>query len=260
MKFDQVKISETLEPFFGENFRSKWNLKKYKNPNKPTIFLGLYSKNDLEDFKNHKSTSIVIWGGADIKSKTLSEVRNSILYGKCYTFAYPGEFSKLLTEEDIPHKTLHLEIKDYSNFKPTPLGDKIYIYRGASKTNLEYYKWEEIVEPLIKEFGENKILFTDNKQIDDLMENYYNKCFVYVKPNPKGGCTSMFELGMMGRRTLGIGHIGLENFTEYKNIDDLIRLINIESKYIGQVREEVSIQTANCFVGQEWLQLDFWKN
>lgn len=260
IKFGQVKVSKTLETFFGENFRKRWNLTKYKNPNKPAVFFGLYSEEDIETYLNHKSKSIVIFGGADLKQKTLLEVKKKIKQKKSYTFAYPGEFSKILKENKVPHKIFHLPIKNFSTFELTPLGDKIYVYRGASKTNSEYYKWDEVVKPLIAEFGEEKIIFTTDKSIEDLKENYYNKCFVYVKPTPKGGCTTMFELGMMGRKTIGVGHEKLGNFIEYKDIDDLIRLIKEESKYIGQIRYDVAKKTADSFIGKEWLNLSFWEN
>ena len=260
MRFEQIRVSDHLK-FFEKDFKMKWNLKDYKDPNKPAVFLGLYSDKDLKDFKKHKSKSVVIFGGGDLKPKTLKETQKIFIDKKSYTFGFPGEFSNILKSFNIPHEKFHLDIKNYSKFKPTPLGDKIYVYRGAKKKiNPTYYKWDEVILPLIKEFGEERIIYTNLETIDNLIENYYNKCFVYVKPTPKGGCTTMFELGMMGRKTIGVGHEKLGNFIEYKDIDDLIRLIKEESKYIGHIRYDVSEQTKNCFIGDDWLNLKFWEN
>lgn len=260
MRFEQVRVSDRLK-FFEKDFKLKWNLKDYKNLNKPAVFLGLYTDKDIEDFKKHKSKSFVIFGGADLNPKTLNEIQKFFISKRSYTFGYPGEFSNTLESFNIPHKKFHLEVKNYSKFQPTPLGDKIYVYRGAKKkVNPTYYKWDEIVLPLVEEFGEERIIYTNLETIDDLIENYYKKSFVYVKPTPKGGCTTMFELGFMGRKTIGIGHENLGNFIKYKDVDNLITLIKEESKYIGQIRNEVSIQTKNCFIGPEWLNLKFWKN
>ena len=65
---------------------------------------------------------------------------------------------------------------------------------------------------------------------------------------------------MMGRTTIGKGHSNLGNFIEYSNTTDLIDLIKIESQFIGKVREDVSLNTRNSFIGPEWLDLEFWKN
>jgi len=255
----QVYISPTLEATFGENFRNFWKLKKYSNPTSPAIFFGLYTQADLDVLTVHKSNSIIIWGGGDMRHDSLSYVYNITTNGNGFTLAYPGEFSKILKDYSIPHKLLYLQIKNYSEFASCPLGDKIYVYRGIKGTRSNYFQWDNVITPLIKYFGENKIIYTDNLLIPELMENFYKKSFVYVKPTPKGGCTAMFELGHMGRKTIGIGHSDLPNFIKYKSIPHLIKLIEHESKYIGSIQTNISEETRNIFCGREWLDLNFWK-
>ena len=72
----QVYISPTLEATFGENFRNFWKLKKYSNPTSPAIFFGLYTQADLDVLTVHKSNSIIIWGGGDMRHDSLSYVYN----------------------------------------------------------------------------------------------------------------------------------------------------------------------------------------
>ena len=47
--FNQVYISDCLS-HFKEGFINKWGLKEYTNPNKPSIFFGLYSQQDINAF------------------------------------------------------------------------------------------------------------------------------------------------------------------------------------------------------------------
>lgn len=258
MKISQAYISPTLEKNFGKNFREKWNLLPYYDPNLPSVFLGLYTTSDLDALVNHRSYSVLLWGGGDMKGPHLEHVKNHLKKGKTFTCAYPGEFSRILTQYKIPHKTIYIPVKDYSNFKSVPLGEKIYVYRGINGNRQDYFQWNKVVKPIIDTFGENSVIYAENRSITDLIENFYKKSFIYVKPNPRGGCTAMFELGFMGRRTVGIGHIGLENFIQYNDISNLIDIIKKESLKIGKEQNAVSESTKKAFVDSSWLNIDFW--
>lgn len=259
MSIRQARVSKTLEKHFGRGFRSKWGLSTYSNPNEPAVFLGLYNSDDLNAFLSHKSFRLFILGGSDMKPATLLKLREVIRDGRTFTWMYPGKISNILSKNDIPHKQLYIALKDYSQFKPVTLGDKIYVYRGAVKQNPSYYKWEEIVDPVISHFGKNRVLFTEGQSIDSLVKKVYPQTFVYVKPNEKGGNTTMWEMGHMGIKTLGKGQLPLPNFTEYSDLSHLISLIENEEKYIGQVRNDVSEGLQKIFKGPEWLDLGFWK-
>lgn len=255
----QAYVSPTLETTFGENFRNLWSLTKYSDPTQPSIFFGLYTEADLAALESHKSLSIVVWGGGDMRPDSLRRVFTLVKSGKAFTLAYPGEFSKILTAYSISHKQIYVPVKDYSEFELKPLGDKIYVYRGVKGTRSDYFKWNEVIVPLMKRIGEEHFIYTDNIDVSELVSEYYSKCFVYVKPTPRGGCTAMFELGHMGRRTIGIGHTGLPNFTEYGSLSQLVRLVKTESKKIGMTQPEIREATQSVFTGKEWLDLDFWK-
>jgi hypothetical protein len=259
MRFNQVRVSPTLENTFGKNFRNKWSLQEYTDPSEPAIFFGLYTDSDLQALLNHKNKSLVVWGGADMRDPQLSTVRDLVNSKKCSTLAYPGIFSKTLSKYSIPHKELYIPVKDYSRFKSIPLGDKIYVYKGINGNRSQYFQWEEVIVPVIKHFGESSVIYTNSVSLDSLVEDFYAKSFIYVKPSPKGGCTAMFELGCMGRKTTGQGYHGLSNFITYKNTDHLMKIIGQESKKIGTLQDEVSLNTHSVFVGPDWLNLDFWK-
>jgi hypothetical protein len=259
LDFKQVYTSKVLEQYFGYNFRTKWKLSEYLDTNQPAIFLGLYEHEDVCKLIEHKGPKILIWGGGDMESPKLQFISSLQKEQEIHIWAYPGEFSNTLTNYSIQHKPLYIPLKDYSNFKLTPLGEKIYIYKGIHGDRSDYFKWNEIINPLTEVFGRDSILYADHLPIDDLVQNIYKNCFVYIKPNPKGGCTTMFELGHMGIRTLGKNHKNLDIFTEYDSTQDLIRLVKEESKYIGQIREDVSNSARKAFTGEEWLSLNFWR-
>jgi|688.fasta_scaffold09823_23 hypothetical protein len=258
MDFNQVHVSSVLEKYFGDGFRKKWNLKNSYDENLPCVFVGLYNGEDIKKFVNHKSYRIVIWGGADMVSSHLNLVAKLINDGRTFTYAYPGYFSNILTKHNLKHKQIYIPFKDYSMFKPTPLGEKIYVYYGIHGNKPDYFNWDTIIKPIIKHFGEENVIYSKYKTIDFLKENFYEKSFVYLKTNEKGGCTTMFELGHMGRKTIGIGHEGLPNFVSYKNINDIINKIEIEKNNIGKIMTDISDKTKKIFTGNEWLNLKFW--
>ena len=256
--FKQVWVSKHGVEFFEENFKKTWNLSSYLDETQPTVFFGMYHQDDVVKMASHKGPKIVIWGGNDMQPPQLNYVASLQKQQEIYTWAYPGGFSEVLSLYGIKHKKLYVPLKDYSSFKPILLGENIYVYKGLLGNRPDHYKWNQVVTPLIEVFGRDRIIFADNLPINDLVENVYKKCFTYIKPNPKGGCTTMFELGHMGIRTLGKDHKNLNFFSEYNNIHHLIDLIMEESKYIGKERGDIAKSTQNIFIGREWLTLDFW--
>lgn len=263
--FTQVYISPALKDF-EKDFKSKWRLDNYNDINAPLVFFGMYGQGDVNIFLQHKGPKIVIWGGNDMHPPQLNLVKQHVDFGNTFTFAPPGEFNETLTKFNIKHKTCYIPNKDYSQFKATPLGENIYIYMGRpDNPRLDYFKFNEIVSPLIQVFGEDRVKWVakNEKQtlpMDKLVEKYYNDCFVFVKPNSRGGATSMYDLAHMGRKTIGKGESNLPHFIEYSDIHNLIDLIVEESKYIGKVREDVATSLNSHFLGNEWLTLDFWKS
>ena len=112
-----------------------------------------------------------------------------------------------------------LPIKKFDNLKPTKLGKNIYVYIGQPHNKrYEYFKFDEVIIPLIENFGENRVIWVKgNSHVNfkSLVENYYNDCFVFVKPNIKGGSTTMWELAHMGRKTISQKQGGAPNVLEF---------------------------------------------
>jgi hypothetical protein len=255
--FTQVYFSNSIK-FFQEGFIKKWNLKDYTDPNKPSIFLGLYSPQDYQIVKDHKSYGIVSLTGGDMVPQNLNFAQHIIDNKRIFCYQAPGFPTDIVKKYSIPHKSLFIAMKDYSAYSSCPLGENIYVYKGVHGNRPDYFKFNSVISSLIEVFGEDRITYTEFKTPQELIENYYKDCFVYVKPNDLGGATSMFELAHMGRKTLGGGFPNLDYLVNYKDIYHLIDLIQEEAKYMGTIREEISTQAKNTFIGDEWLNLSYW--
>jgi len=51
-----------------------------------------------------------------------------------------------------------------------------------------------------------------------------------------------------------IKQVSVPNFIYYNCVDDIINIINKESKKIGTIQPKINAHN----VGNEWLNLDFW--
>lgn len=257
MKIQQVRVSKILERSFGVPFRQKWDLRKYNNLNDPAIFFGLYSAEDMKAFKRHRGYSIVIWGGAEQSYKKFKDVliKKSFLGSP----AYRPELIQAFNKCNFPYKKMILPLKDFSIFKPVELGNKIYVYKGLNGTRNEYFKWNEVILPIIRHFGEDRVVYCNNKPME-YVHDLYKQCFIYVKPNKKGGSTTMWEMGHMGIKTISHGQGDLPNVISFKNISNLIKIIKKEELKIGTIQYDTSEKTKNSMHGSDsWLYVNFWK-
>lgn len=254
--FTQINISPILEEYFGENFRNKWNLSPYNDPNKPSVFLGWYNDFDYKIILNHKSPMIFIWGGGDMtedKVKFISNLPNSHQIGYGWQ---KNKFESL----GVKYKEIIIPIKDFTTLPLSPLGENIYVYKGIHGNRPGYFKWDSIVNPLIEVFGKDRVIYSDFQPIDQLVENFYKDCFVYVKPNEKGGSTTMWELGYMGRKTITSNQGDLPNILNYSTLDDVINHIVEESKKIGTLQPQIREDLHNIFMNtDEWLYLNYYE-
>ena len=196
--FLQIKVSESLI-HLKENIKERWNLEDYDNPNLPAVFFGVYNANDLKIILDHNSYGIIIFGGNDLQKDKVLQIFN-IKKDKFFTFGYAW-LSSFFDKYQISYKEMILPIKDFNAFNLTPLGKNIYVYVGQpEKKRYDYFYFDEIIVPLIDNFGEKRVMWVKEDSainIQKLIEDYYNKSFVFVKPNERGGSTTMWEMAHM---------------------------------------------------------------
>lgn len=253
--FKQCWASSPMEEHFAPLLRKRWGLSKYVDPNQPSLFFGFYDDSDFNIIKNHKAPFIMLWGGADMspnRVKAISNLPNSFQIGY-------GWQSSILDNLKISYKSIIIPIKSFDRFKPTTLGENIYVYRGWKTPRNQYFQWENMVEPLFDVFGEDRFTFGMGYNMDYTYNNLYKNCFVYLKPTDRGGSTTMWELGHMGVKTIANNQGDAPNVLSYNNIYDVIDLIQQESQKIGTIQTQLSNDVKEYMgIGPEWLTLDFW--
>lgn len=245
--------------FFKQDFLKRWNLQEYNNPNEPSLFVGLYDDNDRKIFLNHKSYKVLYFAGIDLCHQNLSLVTTSpktccIGYGSDWLY-------RILDNYKIPYSPTRILLKSFDDFTPTPLGENIYVYKGLKGNRPNHYQWDEVVKPLQQVFGEDRVIYTQNLPLNELKEKYYKDCFVYIRPNPLGGGTAMFELGHMGRRTITNEHSNFPTCSGYNNLNEMLDLIMEESKKIGTIQTKVANQLKSLFDHKgDWLNIKHYTN
>ena len=259
--FKQIQVSTSLT-HFKEGFKNKWDLVDYFNKNLPAIFWGVYNDNDLENILNHNSYAIIIFAGNDLRKEQTLKIFNSKNKDKIFTFGFAW-YNHFFQKFNIPYKEMILPIKDFSRLSPTPLGKNIYVYLGQpNNRRYDYFKFDEIIIPLIDNFGKKRVTWVKENyaiSFENLVKNYYEDSFVFVKPNERGGATTMWELAHMGRKTIAQNQGGAPNVVEYKDLNHIIDLVYEESEKIGTIQNEVHANIKNIFqLSNNWLDLKFW--
>ena len=130
-KFNQIYISKSLNFFRDKVLSINENLKLYNNPNKPTIFFGVYKKEDLDTILNHKSYGLIIFGGSDTLSSNKINKKLSIL-----SELNPNQFAFIAISKYIEDDLKLYDIKYHKHLfyfgekmlKPIKKGNCIYVY------------------------------------------------------------------------------------------------------------------------------------
>ena len=163
MRIEQVYISPQISHFKKE-FLSRWNLREYDNPNEPTLFFGLYpdwdseiqsekdTSIDIDTFNNHNGLKLLLCGGVEYRINVFEKINN-------YKLICVDEWESYNSYRmGLEYTSLKIPYFDFDEYKPTPLGDKIYSHIPLRENNGEWgKKFEEIFqyEKLINLFGED---------------------------------------------------------------------------------------------------------
>jgi len=291
--FNHIIISPYLK-FFGEQMKDRWglieitekNIHKYKDV--PAVVLG-YHLNKVPSYKNlidkHVGPQIICWGGGgDLLDPNLYYAKNrkisnsNLNYVKnrkslTYSIGKSNDVKNILTKYNIPFLERYVPYKDYSLYKPTPLGTGIYCHVGwfDHPQARKRLCWETLVKPLIKKYGNDVkyVPFVNGRRFNtNEMINLYDKCCVYMKPKPLGGSTTMWDMAYMGRKTIchnmsDMYHIidGPPNICGGKNLNKLFDLIDIERSKFGTIAHDVAESAFKEHIQtDEWLTLEFWEN
>jgi len=197
---------------FHEGFRKRWELTDYTDQTEAALFVGMYSNIDLQKMKAHKGPKKVLLSGADMVNAPQVDCE----------IVVDSTMSKAI------HTVQHINIQNISyrsfdNFKPKPLGDKIYCYQSANDTgNREKYRYD-ILQKVIRRYGMERIVIGHHPHTEEQMKDLYRQCRMTLQLNPFGGLTSSREMAHMGRPTISNRHsLHTYDFTDIDSIFERI--------------------------------------
>jgi hypothetical protein len=260
MKINQVNVANHGIHPFKKNLINRYNFKEYYSTVLPCFFFGAIG--EIEKINNHKGLKIVQFITPS-DCLTANELINS---PNLFIIDDPNIDKGL----SLNKKNIKLEFKDYSLFKPKVLEDKIYSYM-RDKQEFKY----DILQRIQKKIN-FEIIFGGLSDypstpaelyppIEFLKENYYDKCFLNINLSSKHGYVTVREFGLMGIKTLMSSPYDFPSIINIKNLnnnpnvvtpdeEEIIELINMESKKIGQIQDSINPHN----VKDEWLDYDFW--
>ncbi len=249
-KITQVRFSGGVK-FFKQDFMQCWRLRDYHDRTKPALFVGMYKDTDIEALRRHKGFKVVWLTGADKKNASrIIDDPNTI-------FKVDDQWLQwmMMNVKRVPahYKKVRLAIKDYSAFKPTALGNKVYCYVGKGHNSGKFE--EHLIRQIAAKSGFEFLYGIQGQSMDRMISRYYSECFVSLRLNPLAGGTTATELAMMGRRS--ISNRDEPWYIRWDTVDDVVEKIKYESQLIGITPK--SFISDDYFVGEEWKQVQFWK-
>jgi len=275
-------------------------LREYDNPEEPAFFMGFYwdwdTENkktiigqsvDIDTFLNHNGFKIAHWSGGEFYgedppeysgqfSHLLKRFREKENNKNMNILAVDQAEVSNLSKFNVPFKTLKIPYFDINTHQPTMLQDNIYSHIPAGEMISAEQKgqareYESIFElvfkysKLMEIFGKENFCFPLEwiHGIEGVIP-YYEKSYCNIKPNHLRGEITGWRLGLMGRKTLtsikNRKWVKGPHIIYYTDYEDLKRLVEIESKKIGTIQEDLANEVRNCFhLSDDWLYEEYWK-
>jgi len=240
MRIEQVHFAPSVK-FFESKFLQRWDISRYFDPLAPALFVGAYNIDDVNIINKHKGKKLM-----KVTSKRwdcLDELNPKdlvILRGNGMPFEMDASKYKI--------KAMNIQLKDFSKFVPTFLGDKIYCYLGNDATK-KRYGYDLAIE--IQRHIEHEIVFgkIDKSKPETLTDDYlkntfYEKCFCNLELSTHGGRVSRVEMGYMGRKTIMLD-----------SVENMVNAIKVESEKIGTMQ---AATIASDYFTNDWQDVDFW--
>jgi len=272
------------EPAFFMGFYWDWDTENKK------IKVG--QSVDIDNFLNHKGFKIAHGSGGEFYgedppeysgqfSHLLKRFREKENNKNMNILAVDKIDVSNLSKFPVPFKTLKIPYFDINIHQPTILQDKIYSHIPAGEMiGAEYNSQAREYEPIFERvFKYSKLMETFGKEnfcfpLEWIHENshppgiegvipYFEKSYCNIKPNQLRGEMTAWRLGLMGRKTLtsikNKSKVVGPHIIYYTDYEDLKRLVEIESKKIGTIQEDLSNEVRNCFhLSDDWLYEEYW--
>lgn len=264
----RITQSWVLESF-RENFEKRWGTVKATKYNEPMVVFGCFHQVQVDAIMRQDALVVLVWVGSD--SLYLRTGKYGVDYSKIIRASHVKHvaISRWISDDlsalDIPHIYLPITHVDFEQFKPTPLGDKVYCYCPNPRPELY---GAAIIAAVQAKLPDIKFIITGS-HVDTphfMMQELYDQCFVGLRPTSHDGQpTTVAEMGLMGRRVIHNGlapnciswHDGGEWPLKY--VDDIVKSIRLEQQYIGNTDADMSEQVRKFLdIGEDWLNTEFY--
>jgi hypothetical protein len=226
---------------------SRWNLIPYHSSEDPALFVGIYSSEDVARFNDHNGLKVVLFGGADMPNVKCLKGNFFVV---CDEFSYEYSLSNYYLGKV---KKIRIPFKDYSRFKPIPLGDKIYCYQSNyTEGGKKKYRYD-LLMGVINYFGPDNVLIGyQGNSMETMIDKYYSKSFVNLQLNPIAGFTTALEMAHMGR--VSISNYYAPFCFGFNDLSDII-------KQIESIKTNNFVANPEGFLhdSDDWLDINFWK-
>ena len=238
-------------------FLKKYSVKKYNNFNIPSVFFSLWGYGAI---KNHKSLAVIVWRGTDIV-KMESRLKSIKKRKNIYHVSISSYISKDLDKYGIKYKFIPIVGVNNKYFKPTEMGDEIYMYipHNNEKYNNRYGR--DIVKKIRKKCKYKINIVKSGQYSRKKLVNIYKRCFCGFRFTRHDGLPNqVIEMGLMGRKSFYNG--GIPGSIKWdQKVDNILNNIEKESEKIGTIDYDYSSQI-NDFVKikNNWLDTKFWNN
>jgi hypothetical protein len=278
----QLYVAEHLSKTFGEDFTKLNNIcinfEKFTDKNKPCVFYGIFSENDIKLLESINSYKIIIWTGGDInidhekieiRNKVLSNLKRILNVKDVYHIAISNSISNKLDKLGIIYKVVPFMPIDLNKFMPVKKGKSIYVYVGDGSQVYGRKLYTELYKKLKNDysfiFAANPVAkngMNQNLEIPEIVyidknniQNIYSQCFIGFRFTTHDGLSaSVQELGCMGIKSISnldtpstinynkiLDRESINDIVEHnKAIDDIINKINDEYKIVKKIDYELS--------------------
>lgn len=221
----------------------------------PLFMFGCYTQKDIWHALHHSSggqLTVICWAGSDtIKLNHLSGVFNH--FPKIKHIAISKWIAADLGMQALSYYKIPITPHDYSDIKPEPLGDSIYMY----KPNTKLYNggiYQKVKEAL----PEYKFIEAEwGDYTREQMMEVYKKCFIGLRFTEHDGLSNtVCEMGMMGRMVINNGDV--PNCIHYDSIDRIIESITSRHTFTPEFMAKEVSDYLN--IGDDFLNTEYYES
>ena len=219
----QIHVSKALH-MFEKRICDKFDLVTYNSPDKPAIFFGVYTNDDLYKLAQHRTIKYIIWGGEDANPQlqhskmTIQEVK--WLHNTVH-IAISDCIYHRLASQNIASILVYFNLVNTLLFKPVEnKGKCIFIFNGQTPGH-EHIYGGKIYTQIVRKLPNYDYIYSNslNKSYEE-MPKIYSKCFIMLRlTSYDGNANSVQECAAMN---IPVVHNQSTYGLKWQNVDDII--------------------------------------